>query len=310
VAVEAGEPADTVAEQFMVGRSSVYRWIAAARDEGRRAPKRLGGGPKPIIRDETEAALRRLLEADNHLSLAECRDRLAEETGVRVDPWTIGRALRRLDWTWKKRSLSAAEQDRADVAQARANWQIDETTGIGGIALERLVFIDESAVLTNMARRYGRSPRGQRALAKVPFGNWKRLSVLGAISLDGMVAAMSVDAATDSAVFTAYLDEVLLPKLRQDKPDAVLVMDNLRAHKTPEVQTVLDRSGFAYRYLPSYSPDLSPIEPGWAKMKSYLRRIAARTVKALEHALGPALNSITAQDAAGFFRHCGYLCPN
>ena len=194
--------------------------------------------------------------------------------------------------------------------QARATWQTDDAAGIGGIAVERLVFIDESAVMTNMARRYGWSPCGLRAPAKVPFGNWKRLSLLGAISLDGMVAAMSVDAATDSAVFAAYLDEVLLPKLRQDKPDAVLVMDNLRAHKTPEVQAVLDRSGFAYRTMPSYSPDLSPIEPGWAKVKSYLRRIAARTVETLEQALGPALDSITAQDAAGFFRHCGYLCPN
>jgi transposase len=181
---------------------------------------------------------------------------------------------------------------------------------VGGIALERLVFIDERAVLTTMARRYGWSPCGQRAPARVPFGTWQRLSVLGAISLDGMVAAMSVEAATDSAVFAACLDKVLLPKLRQDKPDAVLVMDNLRAHKTPEVRTVLDGSGFLYRYLPSHSPDLSPIEPGWAKVKSYLRRIAACTVKALEQALGPALDSITAQDAAGFFRHCGYLRPN
>jgi transposase len=98
MAVEAGEPVDAVAERFMVGRSSVYRWIAAAR-EGRRAPKRMGGGPKPIIRDEIEAVLRRLLEANNHLTLEECRDRLAAETGVRVNPWTIGRALRRLDWT-------------------------------------------------------------------------------------------------------------------------------------------------------------------------------------------------------------------
>ena len=99
VAVEAGEAADVVAEQFMVGRSSVYRWITAARDEGRRAPKPMGGGPQPIIRDEIEAVLRRLLEANNHLTLEECRDRLAEETGVRVNPWTVGRALRRLDWT-------------------------------------------------------------------------------------------------------------------------------------------------------------------------------------------------------------------
>ena len=86
VAVEAGEPADAVAEAFMVGRSSVYRWLAAARDEGRRVAKPMGGGPQPIIRDEIEVTLCRLLEANNHLSLAECRDRLAAETGGRVDP--------------------------------------------------------------------------------------------------------------------------------------------------------------------------------------------------------------------------------
>jgi transposase len=151
--------------------------------------------------------------------------------------------------------------------QARANWQTDPTAGVGGIAPERLVFLDESAVLTNMARRYGRSPRGQRATAKVPFGNWKRLSVLSALGLEGVLATMSVEDATDGATFAAYLEQVLLPVLRERKPDAVLVMDNLRPHKTPEVQAVLDGSGFPYRYLPSYSPDLSPIEPGWAKVK-------------------------------------------
>src|SRR3954466_10073792 len=115
VAVEAGEPADVVAEAFMIGRSSVYRWIAAARDEGPRGPqpvgggrareeargcpKRMGGGPPPIIRDEIEVTLRHLLEANKHLTLVECRDQLAVETGVRVNPWTVGRALRGLEWT-------------------------------------------------------------------------------------------------------------------------------------------------------------------------------------------------------------------
>jgi len=194
--------------------------------------------------------------------------------------------------------------------QARANWQTDDTAGLGGIAPDRLVFIDESAVLTNMARRYGRSPRGQRAYATVPFGHWKRLSVLSALDSEGVLATMSIDDATDGDIFAAYLEQVLLPVLRERKPDAVLVMDNLRPHKTAEVQTVLDGSGFAYRYLPAYSPDLSPIEPAWAKVKSYLRRVAARTVEALQQALAPALDSITAQDAVSFFRHCGYACPN
>lgn len=180
-------------------------------------------------------------------------------------------------------------------------------SGIGGIAPQRLVFLDECGVLTNMGRLYGRSPRGQRARANIPFGRWKRLSVLGAIAVEGFIAAMSVEAATDGAIFAAYLEQLLLPALRLRKPDAVLVMDNLRAHKTAEVQAVLDQGGFTYRYLPSYSPDLNPIEPGWSKVKSDLRRVAARTVSALEQALGPALNSVTAQDAAGYFRHYGYI---
>jgi transposase len=89
----------------------------------------------------------------------------------------------------------------------------------------------------------------------------------------------------------------------------VLVLDNLRAHKTAAVRRLLDRSGFAYRYLPAYSPDLSPIEPAWAKLKAELRRIAARSAEALHQALRPALDTITAQDAAGFFRHAGYSRP-
>ncbi len=121
---------------------------------------------------------------------------------------------------------------------------------------------------------------------------------------------MGVEAATSAAVFHAYLDEVLLPELRRTKPDAVLVMDNLAAHKAPRVRALLDRSGFGHRYLPAYSPDLNPIEPAWAKVKAEPRRVAARTVDALHDACGPALAAITSQDAAGFFRHSGYSRPN
>ena len=149
-----------------------------------------------------------------------------------------------------------------------------------------------------------------------PWGNWTRLSVLGAIGFDGMIAARGVEAATDSAILAAWLEQALLPALRQRKPDAVLIMDNRRAHKMAQAQAVLDGSGFAYRRLPSYGPDPwsalrpKPIKPGWAKAKSGPRRVAARTMEALEQALGPALNSITAKDATGYFRHCGYVSLN
>ncbi len=121
---------------------------------------------------------------------------------------------------------------------------------------------------------------------------------------------MSIPAATEGAVFHAYLEQVLLPELRRTRPDAVLVMDNLAAHKTQAVRALLDASGFEYRYLPRYSPDLNPIEPAWAKVKGLLRKVAARTVEAVHAALGPALAAISKEDAKGFFRHAGYARPN
>lgn len=177
-----------------------------------------------------------------------------------------------------------------------------------GIAPERLVFLDESAALTNLTRTHGWSPRGERAGGAVPCGHWERVTILGALGLAGIVGAISLATATDGAVFHAYLDQVLLPELRQVKPDAVIVMDNLSAHKTKAVRALLDGSGF--RYLPPYSPDLSPIEPAWSKVKGLLRQAAARTVDALHAALAPALAAITAQDAQVCFHKAGYVRPN
>ena len=196
------------------------------------------------------------------------------------------------------------------MAAARAAWRSDAKAGVGGLAPERLVFLDECGVLTGMARLHGRSPRGERAHGTVPCGRWTRLSVLGALGQEGILAAMSVEAATSGAVFHAYLERVLLPELRRSKPDAVLVMDNLGAHKTPKVRELLDGSGFPYRYLPSYSPDLSPIEPAWAQVKAELRRVAARDEDALHRALGPALDRVSAANATAYFRHCGYDRPD
>ena len=196
------------------------------------------------------------------------------------------------------------------MAAARAAWPTDVAAGVGGLAPERLVFLDECGVLTGMARLYGRGPRGERVRAAVPHGPWARLSVLGALGHEGVLAAMSVEGAASGAVFHAYLERVLLPALRERKPDAVLVMDNLGAHKTPEVRKLLDGSGVPYRYLPSYSPDLNPIEPAWAQVKAELRRVAARTPEELHRALGPALDRVSAENAGAYFRHCGYDRPD
>ena len=170
--------------------------------------------------------------------------------------------------------------------------------------------------LTNLTRTHAWSPRGERACGSVPGGRWERLTLLAGLGLEGIVGPMSIPAATDGAVFHADLERVLRPALRRIKPDAVLVMDNLAAHQAAPVRALLDASGFAYRYLPRYSPDLNPIEPAWAAGLGQGEEPpapgggAARTVEGLHAALAPALDAVTPQDAPGFFRHAGYACPN
>jgi transposase len=169
----------------------------------------------------------------------------------------------------------------------------------------QLIFLDESGIDTRLTRSHARAAPGERAVGQVPGGHWERLTVIGALGLEGVVASMSIAAATTTAVFLAFVEQVLLPALR-DRPDTVVVMDNLGAHKGERVRHAFEAAKVTYRYLPSYSPDLNPIEPCWSKLKGGLRAKAARTIEALEAALGPALATITAKDAQGWFRLCGY----
>ena len=191
------------------------------------------------------------------------------------------------------------------MAEARRAWRAD----LAGVDPGCLIFVDETGIDTRMARTHARAARGRRAPGKVPWGRWERLTVLGALALEGMVASMSVAAATGTAVFLAFAEQVLAPALR-GRPDAILVMDNLPAHKAEAVRDALDRAGLGHRYLPPYSPDLNPIEQAWSKLKARLRAEGARSREALEAGLGPALAAITDRDACGWFRLAGYLAPD
>lgn len=174
---------------------------------------------------------------------------------------------------------------------------------MAAVPAEKLVFLDESGVKTTMTATHGRAPRGVRVVEHVPHGHWKVLTVLGALTVDGLTAAMTIAAPTDGDVFRTYVTAVLVPTLR---PGQVVVMDNLPAHKVPGVQAAIEKAGCTVRYLPPYSPDDNPIEPAWSKLKAHLRAVKARALGVLDEAVGVGLRHITAQDAQGYFRHCGY----
>jgi len=165
------------------------------------------------------------------------------------------------------------------------------------------VFLDESGVTTEMTRRYGRAERGERVPEATPAGHWHTLTLLGAITLDGLLASMTIESPTDGEVFLAFLQQVLCPRLR---PGQIVVMDNLSAHKSAAVRNCIQQAGARLLYLPPYSPDFNPIEQCWAKIKQQLRAAKARLLEALNQAVSAALSTVTAQNASAWFRNCGY----
>jgi transposase len=154
-----------------------------------------------------------------------------------------------------------------------------------------------------MTRLRGRSPKGERLVCHAPHGHWRTTTMISSVRLDGTTACMTVEGATNTEVFHAYVREVLLPSLR---PGDIVVMDNLGAHKNERTLALIEQAGAEVRFLPAYSPDLNPIEMMWSKVKALLRKAQARNHPDLLSAIASALAAVTPQDALGWFAHCGY----
>jgi transposase len=168
----------------------------------------------------------------------------------------------------------------------------------------RLVFIDESGANITLARRYGRAPRGERAHGTAPRNYGHNLTLVAALSLEGVDAPMLLEGAMDRIAFERYIQAFVIPTLR---PGQLVILDNLSAHKQAPIRRAIQAAGCHVLFLPSYSPDFNPIELAFSKIKAHIRRVGARTQDALEHAIAEAIDRVTAADARGYFRHCGYV---
>jgi transposase len=166
-----------------------------------------------------------------------------------------------------------------------------------------LVFVDESGSNLAMALRYGWALRGQRAWGQAPTNRGKNTTLFAAMTHEGLLASMTVEGAANTEAFLTYLDAVLCPALR---PGQTVLIDNLKVHKAQAVRQRIEACGCRLVFLPRYSPDFNPIEGAFSKLKTFLRRVQARTREALEVAIGAGLQTITAQDARGWFKHYGY----
>jgi transposase len=169
---------------------------------------------------------------------------------------------------------------------------------------KHIVFVDETGVNLQLARRYGRARAGMRAIGSVPKNYGESVSLIGAIDQSGLIASFAVRGATDTQAMLVFLTEILLPTL---EPGDCVVWDNLAVHKTRAVQALFEKAKVELLFLPPYSPDLNPIEMCWSKLKTYLRAKAARSYEKLSEAIGAAIKEITALDAQNWIRHCGYV---
>lgn len=160
---------------------------------------------------------------------------------------------------------------------------------------------------TSLTRLRARCEGGGRIAEATPGSHWKILTILGAMSVRGMVAAMTIEEATDGDIFLAFVEQVLCRALQ---PGDVVVMDNLGSHKTPRVRERIEKAGAKLLYLPPYSPELNPIEKAWSKLKQLLRSAKARSKEALEAAIADSLPHITPDNATAWFRGCGLVYGN
>jgi transposase len=199
-----------------------------------------------------------------------------------------------------KKSLQAAERERADVARARRRWIREQ----GMLDTTRLVFIDETAVSTNMVRLRGRAPRGVRLIGHVPLGEWETVTFVAALRHNKMTAPMVVEGSMTGEMFLAYVKQCLVPTLKRND---IVVIDNFAAHKVPGVREAIEKAGATLRYLPKYSPDLNPIELPYSKFKQHMRKAAQRTVRGLYRAIRTFVPQLSARECTNYFRHAGYV---
>lgn len=295
-AVEAGEHSlGELAVLFSVHLSTIVRLLQRYRTTGSVQPKPHRGGPLPKLDAKATARLLELVREQPDATLAELRDRL----GVDCSIVTIFRTLKRNNITRKKKTRFADERDSPQVQKRRRVFCQEMAKVDSG----HLVFVDETGANTAMSRTYGRAPAGERVQATAP-GVWKNVTLITGMRRAGVIAPIALPGATDRLAFETYVEQALVPELRAGD---VVVWDNLSPHKSASAIAAIEAVGGRVMPLPTYSPDLTPIEEMFSKLKEGLRSIAARTVDGVIGAMGKVLNQITPHDILGWFHdRCPY----
>ena len=295
-AVERGDHSiRQIAHLFAVSLSFVVRLRQRYRRTGSLQPAPHAGGPTSQFDPPTVERLLQLVRHQPDATLAELRQRM----GVCCHLSTIARILKKHRITRKKKTHHAQERDTPRVQAQRQAFD----DKMAGVDPAHLVFVDETGATTALDRPYGRAPAGTRVEAATP-GEWRNVTLIVGLRPTAVVAPLAFPGATDREAFASYVEQALVPQLREGD---VVVWDNLQPHKNLQVIEAIQAVGARVEPLPPWSPDKSPIEEMFSKVKTYLRKVAPRTFDTVVTAMGEALYLVTPKDIDGWFHdRCVY----
>jgi transposase len=279
-----------IADRFLVSLSFVTRLLRHHRLTGSLEPKPHGGGRQPALGPDDLERLRELVKAQPDATLEELRKSLDASCSIMA----IARSLHKLKITRKKKDLHAQERQDPETGRKRKDF----CAKAARLDPRRLVFVDETGAHTAMTRTHGRAPVGERVYGAIP-GHWETVTLISGMRLSGVTAPLILEGSTDTAAFESYVEQVLVPQLR---PGDVVIWDNLKPHRAPTVVDAIEGAGASVMPLPPWSPDLTPIEELFSKVKGSLRSAAARTTEALTAAIGSALHDVSSTDISGWFQ--------
>lgn len=289
-----------IAKRFKVSLNFVWLLLQRYLTTHSVDPKPHGGGHPLTLTPERLAILRELVEQQNDATLTELCDRFQQRTGIRVSRETLSRGLRRLRITRKKKTFHATEREKdPEIVKERQDF----IQAMPEKDVHHLVVIDECSINLGMARDYGRAPIGARAEGCRPSDRGGNVTLIAALTPQGIMAPLMIPGSLNGEAFKTYIGQVLLPNLA---PGDTLLLDNLAVHKVHGIEDLAASRQVKLEFLPRYSPDLSPIELAWSKIKADLGRAAARTYDDLVEAVRVALNKVYPNDSQGWFTHCGY----
>jgi transposase len=291
---EQGHSKSALAKVFMVSLSSVKRYIERYEKQGHVKPtvqKRMQGK----LNEPLRKLLRKQVETHPDYTLAQHAQVWQKRHKMMVSESTLSRVLRRMGWTRKKKTIGAVERDEA------ARYAFGQY--IQQLNVADVVVVDECGSRIGMIPMYARAPRGSRAVDRAIRNYGQNVTLLASLDTHGIQAAMTLEGSVDEFAFEAFIAQVLLPTLR---PGQFVIMDNLSSHKTDKVEQLITQAACQLVFLPAYSPDFSPIEQAFSKLKTTIRRARPQSIPALIRAMRQAINAISSQDARGWFSHAGF----